>query len=209
VAGNAAGLERAFVVSLALHGAVLAGISLPEHSVNFEVDSPVLIAARLVEPAPVEAKEEKPAAKSKSRSVEKKLPELKIPELNIPESGNPPVAAATAAAPAAPSVAATTAFADPATITSYRAQLLGAAGRFKRYPEEARENNWTGNVVVGVAVDASGAANVGVRRSSGYAVLDQQALEMFRQAARAVPLPEPLRGREFSLQVRAVYGLED
>jgi len=209
VAGNAAGLERAFVVSLALHGAVLAGISLPEHAVNFAVDSPVLITARLVEPAPVEAGEEKPVAKLKSRPVEKKISEIKIPEPNTPDAAIPPVPAATAAAPATPTVAAAAAFADPATVTSYRAQLLGAAGRFKRYPEEARENNWTGNVVVGVAIDGNGTANVGVRRSSGYVVLDQQALEMFRQAARAVPLPEPLRGREFSLQVRAVYGLED
>jgi hypothetical protein len=40
-------------------------------------------------------------------------------------------------------------------------------------------------------------------------VLDEQALEMFRQAAKAVPLPPALRGKEFSLEVRAIYGLED
>jgi protein TonB len=112
-------------------------------------------------------------------------------------------------APAAQPVGLPVASLNPATINDYRAQLLGAAGRFKRYPEEARENNWTGDVVVGVAVGANGAAQVGLRRSSGHAVLDRQALEMFQQAARTVPLPQALRGREFRLDVRAVYGLED
>jgi hypothetical protein len=40
-------------------------------------------------------------------------------------------------------------------------------------------------------------------------VLDRQALDMFRQAARAVPVPPALRGKEFSLELRAVFGLED
>ena len=99
--------------------------------------------------------------------------------------------------------------ADAATVGDYRMQLIGAAKRFKRYPEVARENNWAGNVVVGVAVGADARAQISVRKSSGRPVLDEQALEMFRQAAKAVPVPPALRGKEFSLEVRAIYGLED
>ena len=42
-----------------------------------------------------------------------------------------------------------------------------------------------------------------------YEVLDQQALEMFRTAKRYVPLPAELAGREFELELRAIYSLRD
>jgi TonB family protein len=91
----------------------------------------------------------------------------------------------------------------------YRVQLIDEARRHKRYPPLARENNWQGDVRVGVAVGANGRPTVTLKGSSGYEVLDRQALEMFTQAARAVPVPPELRGREFALELRAVYGLED
>ncbi|HYT46938.1 MAG TPA: hypothetical protein VEL04_00830, partial [Burkholderiales bacterium] len=62
---------------------------------------------------------------------------------------------------------------------------------------------------IGVAVAANGAAALNLKASSGYQILDQQALEMFRQATQAVPVPLALRGKEFAFEVRAVYGLED
>jgi protein TonB len=129
-----------------------------------------------------------------------------VVEKAVPVERPAPVAAPVVAAekprgvPAAP---------DATSVGQYRAQLLGAAGRFKRYPDAARERNWTGNVVVRVEVDARGAPEVGVRRSSGHVVLDDQALDMFRQAARAVPVPVPLKGTAFTVDVRAIYGLED
>ena len=91
----------------------------------------------------------------------------------------------------------------------YRLQLIDEARRHKRYPPLARENNWQGDVLVAVVVSANGRPTVTLKGSSGYEVLDRQALEMFRQAARAVPVPPALRGKEFALDVRAVYGLED
>jgi protein TonB len=91
----------------------------------------------------------------------------------------------------------------------YRLQLIGEARRHKRYPPLARENNWQGDVLVVVTVGANGRASVSVKAGSGYEVLDRQALEMFGQAARAVPVPAGLRGKSFALEVRAVYGLED
>jgi TonB family protein len=91
----------------------------------------------------------------------------------------------------------------------YRLQLIDEARRHKRYPPLARENNWQGDVLVAVVVGANGRPTVTLKGSSGYEVLDRQALEMFRQATRAVTVPPPLRGKEFALEVRAVYGLED
>ena len=100
---------------------------------------------------------------------------------------------------------------DAATIIAqYRLQVLSAARRLKnRYPDLARENNWSGSVVVGLAVGADGGTEVRLKSGTGHSPLDQQASEMFRQAARAVPVPPALQGRAFSVELKAVYGLVD
>jgi TonB family protein len=91
----------------------------------------------------------------------------------------------------------------------YRMQLIDEARRHKRYPPFARENNWRGEVLVALTLGAGGRASVSLKASSGYEALDRQALEMLEQAARSVPLPPALRGTQFALEVRAVYGPED
>jgi TonB family protein len=92
----------------------------------------------------------------------------------------------------------------------YRLQLIDEAVRHKRYPPLARENNWVGVVRVGVAVGANGRPSVTLKGSSGYEVLDRQALEMFTQAARVVPIPPALRGKAFAVQDLPIrYSLED
>ena len=95
------------------------------------------------------------------------------------------------------------------SLAQYRLQLIGAAGRYKRYPPIARENHWTGTVVVGVVLEPGGRARVSLRRSSGHAVLDEQAVDMFERALRAVPAPAGLRSGGHAFEVRAIYGLED
>jgi protein TonB len=120
-----------------------------------------------------------------------------------PPSAVPPAPVATApAAPPAP---------DPSTlIAQYRSRFIGAAVRYKRYPLPARDNGWEGDVIVHLEIGASGElAEVKVKRSSGHAVLDEQALQMFRLAAPEVPMPPGLRGRAFGFDVRAVYSLKD
>jgi protein TonB len=119
----------------------------------------------------------------------------------------PPVAAVKPqpAAPVLPAVPDTAAL-----IAQYRAALLAEAGRHKRYPLVALDNGWEGEVVVRMAIAADGSvAALDVKSSSGHAALDRQAVEMFRKARAEVPLPEALRGRRFSLELRAVYNLKD
>ena len=73
------------------------------------------------------------------------------------------------------------------------------------YPAAAKDNNWEGVVVLRMVVAPSGAiASLGVQKSSGYRVLDQQAIEMFRKASTAVPIPAALRGKEFAVEQLAV-----
>lgn len=194
----------AVLASIALHGLVLFGISNVKESATLRASAPQPIEARFAEPEPVLKSIPKKTISKKSISKPAPVPEPAPAAEAVAESI--PVQAPASAAPPAATASAPS---DAATLGQYRVQLIGAARRFKRYPEAARENNWAGNVVVGVAVGADGIARTSVRKSSGRPVLDQQALEMFQQAARAVPVPPALRGKEFSLEVRAIYGLED
>lgn len=134
------------------------------------------------------------------------------------EAQPPPAdAPASPAAPAAPPAVASIAPSPPApapdpaeALASFREQIKEVAGRYKRYPPVARDNGWTGDVVVRIEMAASGeVASIRVKTSSGYEVLDAQALEMFRKAVPAVRVPAQLRGKEFAVELRAIYNLRD
>ena len=209
MAGASRSLEYALLASIALHVAALFGISITLEKSRQGDAVPLPLEARLAEPEP-EAENVSIKASAKKGISKKSIavpapapgPAPVIEAIQDVKSVPAPVAAAPRAEPASRPV-------DATTVGQYRAQLIGAAKRFKHYPEVARENDWDGNVVVGVAVGADGRPQASVRKSSGRPVLDRQALEMFRQAAKEVPLPPALRGKEFSLEVRAIYGLED
>ena len=222
----------AVAASLVLHAAALFGLPDMVDRARRAAAIPPQLIARLMEPEPQpERVVEQPPAVQK-QPQKKPTPRLAKPrapvappvvsETPLPEPAEippaepapaPPSAPVAAVEPSAPAASAPPASAPEApellSRDQYRVQLLDEARRHKRYPPLARENNWQGNVRVGVAVAPSGRATVTLRGSSGYDVLDRQALEMFNQAARAVPVPPALRGKEFSLEVRAIYGLED
>jgi TonB family protein len=61
-----------------------------------------------------------------------------------------------------------------------------------------------------MVVGANGSISaLNVKLSSGHEVLDQQALEMFKKAKPLVEIPPALRGKEFTLELRAIYNLND
>ena len=221
--------------SLALHALVLFSFPNLVDTARRATTLPPLIARLMEPPAPEPVPVPAPPPPEKKLLEKKPAPRAAKPvprvETPVVREEAPPVVEAPAPVPArvpapvaapppvaalepqpAPSPAAQ---APPAEIPEsmsrdqYRVQLIDEARRHKRYPALARENNWQGDVKVAVAVAASGRPTVTLRGSSGYDVLDRQALEMFSRAARAVPIPPSLRGKEFTLEVRAVYGLED
>ena len=92
----------------------------------------------------------------------------------------------------------------------YRLGLAREARRFKRYPTVARENAWTGVVVLTIQGAASAARPiVSIDQSSGHAALDAQALEMLEQATRLTPLPDSLMGKQFAIRLPIHYRLDD
>jgi protein TonB len=224
----------AILASLALHAVLLFLFDNPDRARALHFPPPII--ARLMEPepaappataietppaAPAEVPRAKEPAKPVPRAV-KPAPELPLaPAPQIRAEPAPQVEAPATPAPVAPAPPVAAIEPQPAAPPQtgeapeslsrdhYRLQLIDEARRHKRYPPLARENNWQGDVLVAVVVGANGRPTVTLKGSSGYEVLDRQALEMFRQAARAVAVPPALLGKEFALDVRAVYGLED
>jgi protein TonB len=228
------GFYYAVAASLALHALVL--FAFPEliATARRAASIPPQIIARLMEPEPappvavpappVQPRPPAPAEKKKVPEAKKPAPVISTPQpapTPAAPSAPPPVVAEAPAPQPAPPLAAVEPQRAPQpppqpaqppeslSRDQYRLQLIDEARRHKRYPPLARENNWQGDVRVDVAIGANGRPTVTLKGSSGYDVLDRQALEMFAQAARAVPVPPALRGKEFTLELRAVYGLED
>jgi len=164
---------------------------------------------RLVKPVPAPAPTPTPTPLPTPR-VEQPAPPVESPQPPAPVPAPPVVA--TAPQPASPSAqpsAPVAAAPESLSRDEYRLQLIDEARRHKRYPPVARENNWEGVVGISIAVAAGGRPTVTLKSSSGYEVIDRQALDMFRQAARAVPVPPALRGNAFALDLRIRYALED
>ena len=90
------------------------------------------------------------------------------------------------------------------------AQLLAALiAKQRSYPRVAELRRMQGRVEVQMRVGADGRlTEARLSRTSGFEVLDRQALDMVR---RAQPLPEPpdtLRGKEFLVNVPVLFQLE-
>lgn len=231
MAGNAArvadmrgGADRAFALallaSILLH-ALLLGV-LPSWRAPPAPPAPLPLTARLAEP-PAQVEETRPPPPATPPPAARPQPTRAAPRRAPPPAAPPalPVAAAPAPPPAAPAPAASLARLEPLPAPSaaapdadarerYRAGLNAAATRFKRYPRAAIDNSWEGEVVVLLTIGADGRiAALRLRTSSGYEILDRQALDMFRNAKPFVPLPRELRGVEFEVELRAIYSLKD
>jgi periplasmic protein TonB len=99
---------------------------------------------------------------------------------------------------------------DRGTLADYERELRVVAAKYKRYPRVAMDNNWEGTVEVSMVIGANGLiSSVSIRTSSGHQLLDKQAIEMFTRAKPLVPIPPALRGKEFSIVLRAIYSLKE
>lgn len=100
---------------------------------------------------------------------------------------------------------------DGVDLEAYGSQLSRAVTAHKRYPAQARRLRLEGTVLVEVDVarDGSLSGPPVISRSSGHAVLDEEALRMVRAAAPFAALPAGLAGAtaHFVLPIR--FGIRD
>jgi TonB family protein len=218
----------AVAISIVVHVIVLyGGLPMLRESLQEPIAPPPLV-TRLVElpppatePSPPPEEKKAPSPRREPRQAEAPKPSPQPspePKIDSAPPEPPQAAAQTPAAPvAAPATAAPpqpqvdTRAVEAATAAQYRLQLIEAARRNKPpYPSAARENNWTGDVVLEIVLRADGRAELGLRRSSGHAVLDKLALDTYQQALRVVPVPPALQGRQLRLEpLRVIYSLTE
>lgn len=99
---------------------------------------------------------------------------------------------------------------SPDGVRQYRLNLAREARRFKHFPALARERGWEGVVVVVVSTVAGAPLpQVSLTQSSGFELLDQEALALVAQAVNTAVLPDSLRNRTFALTLPIHYRLDD
>jgi TonB family protein len=233
-------LHYAIVASLALHAVLLLGLPDLISGARHAASLPPKIIARLMapEPVPVPAPPPQPPAQAAPPAPPKKKPPAPViakpaPERPVqvppPPAPTPPAPPAPVAEPAPartmPAEEATTAVPVPAappvasaqmleeqSADRYRMELIAALARTIKdsYPPQARDNNWEGDVLLGVVVRPGGNVSISVKRGSRFRVLDQGAVAALRQATQEVPVPPALRGKESPLKDLLVqYRLTD
>ena len=91
----------------------------------------------------------------------------------------------------------------------YGNALWNAISKHKKYPKIAQMRGWQGETVVELELDGTGKLkSKKITQSSGYEVLDKQALEMVEKAIPFPTPPEALRNSTFTILVPVPFKLE-
>lgn len=99
---------------------------------------------------------------------------------------------------------------SPDGLRQYRLNLAREARRFKHYPALARQRGWEGVVVVVVNMFPGVVTpHVSLSQSSGFDLLDQEALELVMQAVHNAVVPDHLHNRLFGLTLPIHYRLDE
>jgi protein TonB len=234
--GVSSPLVLAVAASATLHVALLAGLPdlrtysptpatapLNARLERGEPQPPAAIPQPLAPPAETRAvpqpvqKPQRSAARAAPAAVPAQRPSdvTAAPDRKPVEPITQVAAAPAAAAGTAPAIGEPTAAPRPGddaldlgSLAQFRLALIGTAKRYRLYPESAVERGWHGRVTVRLAFNAHGTVDAAVvRRSSGHAALDEQALDMLRKAAALTPVPPALRSHAFTLEVPVVFEL--
>ena len=92
--------------------------------------------------------------------------------------------------------------------SDYSNLLANAISKYKQYPKLAQVRGWQGIVIVEIEMSPTGAVlSMTIKKSSGYEVLDAEAMQMIQ---RAMPLPQPpesLKSKNFTVLVPVSFQL--
>ena len=102
---------------------------------------------------------------------------------------------------------------SPEKITSatndYSSLLAAAIAKYKQYPKIAQMRGWQGLIIIELQLNPQGGVIYSqIKKSSGYDVLDQEALEMIKRASPFPQPPEALRSKNFTVLVPISFKLE-
>jgi periplasmic protein TonB len=91
-----------------------------------------------------------------------------------------------------------------------RASLVTELGRYFVYPTVARRRGWQGEVAVALRIEPDGRVRaLRVARSSGYAVLDRDALATLNRIGVLPRAAAWLKGHAYDTEVPVIYRLTE
>jgi protein TonB len=91
----------------------------------------------------------------------------------------------------------------------YSSLLAAAIAKYKQYPKIAQMRGWQGLIIIELQLNPQGGVIYSqIKKSSGYDVLDQEALEMIKRASPFPQPPEALRNKNFTVLVPISFKLE-
>ena len=162
------------------------------------------------QPTPVDPT---PALPDLSRSVPDIAP-VALPERPVIqriEQTPPPVMTPS---PAPPLVTPSQAAAEPvsdamrARERNYYASLMAWLNRKKTYPAEARKARQQGVVSVRFTIDRAGnVISAGIKKGSGFALLDEETLKLMQRASPLPAIPDSLKKQQLTISLPVEYSL--
>lgn len=198
-------LTRFLTISIALHLCLLAGFGHPLLSApNARLGQSILnIQLQNYERLPAKDQSARPAT-----------------DVSVAKSSDNYAAVPTeTAARSSPADSATGIWAQPSAPTTgtkagLHNQLLGELrthlSRYLTYPPLARSHGWEGTVLLSLRVESDGQLDkIRLERSSGYAVLDNSALNSLKRIGNLVEARVWLEGQSIDMQLPVIYKLID
>lgn len=86
--------------------------------------------------------------------------------------------------------------------SDYSNLLANAIAKYKQYPKLAQMRGWQGIVIVELELSPSGSIlSMLIKKSSGYEILDSEAMQMIQRASPLPQPPETLRTKNFTVLV--------
>jgi pilus assembly protein CpaC len=96
----------------------------------------------------------------------------------------------------------------PAYLAEYTRSIQEKIAKSAAYPEEARQLGWEGMTRLELHILSDGTlSEAKVRKSSGYEIFDDSAIEAAKKSAPYPVFPVELRAREITIEVPVVYSL--
>jgi protein TonB len=99
---------------------------------------------------------------------------------------------------------------DATVLREYGAVVSSVVAKKKVYPRLALMRRWQGTTDLKLQIAADGNVKaLSVAHSSGFDILDEQALKMVKDAMPLPGLPDALRGREFAIDIPVAFRLHE
>jgi periplasmic protein TonB len=161
-----------------------------------DLPSPAEPEVALPKPTPVEEKPKEEVKEQESPQVRVAKEATAASKAAAPRQIEAPLSTKSAA-PDAGTTAST-----QRSIVSWQNSVMLQINRHKRYPSAARAQDMQGVVQVHILIDRGGRLITSeVARSSGFALLDEEALEILKRAAPLPPLPVAMQGETLHLSI--------